>query len=320
VTSRPQDNYWHTKEGATVLILNGHKLPAEVLAFSPDGTQLASLSCDATRMWNGITGEPQQWPADSQVPTGAPPYLARALAFAPDGLMIGVIESDRLTVRNAATGREITTIPLTSAANYRGVATVLAFSPDGEMLTGAFFDLKQRMQWWRTETWEELPARGTGNCEAPILRIAFAPDSQTLASVELTRVGVWDVPTRTLRWSTPKPKNNASTLAFSHDGNWLAFSGSNRLFVKERNAFQDVAQVKLARKYFLDATFSPDDSYLAAVSKDAVVHMWDTSSWRERTSYAWEIGPLKSIAWSPDGMRMAAGSERGKIVLWDVGM
>ena len=32
----------------------------------------------------------------------------------------------------------------------------------------------------------------------------------------------------------------------------------------------------------------------------------------------WEIGPMCSIAFAPDGMRAAAGSGKGKIVVWDI--
>jgi hypothetical protein len=35
-------------------------------------------------------------------------------------------------------------------------------------------------------------------------------------------------------------------------------------------------------------------------------------------AFNWEIGRLRSVAFSPDGMLAAAGGDRGKIVVWDV--
>ena len=32
----------------------------------------------------------------------------------------------------------------------------------------------------------------------------------------------------------------------------------------------------------------------------------------------WKIGKLRCVAVAPDGLRMAAGSDRGKVVIWDV--
>jgi WD40 repeat protein len=38
-----------------------------------------------------------------------------------------------------------------------------------------------------------------------------------------------------------------------------------------------------------------------------VVHKWN-----------WKLGPLRSVAYSPDGTLGAAGSEDGRVVVWDV--
>jgi hypothetical protein len=34
--------------------------------------------------------------------------------------------------------------------------------------------------------------------------------------------------------------------------------------------------------------------------------------------FDWDVGRLRSTAFSPDGMLAAAGGDAGKIVLWDV--
>jgi WD40 repeat protein len=35
-------------------------------------------------------------------------------------------------------------------------------------------------------------------------------------------------------------------------------------------------------------------------------------------TYTWNIGRMRSIAFSPDGTLAAAGSDTGKIIVWDV--
>jgi WD40 repeat protein len=53
------------------------------------------------------------------------------------------------------------------------------------------------------------------------------------------------------------------------------------------------------------------------VSNDATAIAWDTTTWGQKHAYAWRIGKLKCVGFSPDGTVIAAGGESGKIVLWD---
>jgi WD40 repeat protein len=44
----------------------------------------------------------------------------------------------------------------------------------------------------------------------------------------------------------------------------------------------------------------------------------NATTWEVAHAFDWEIGRLRSIAFSPDGMLAAAGGDKGKIVVWDV--
>ena len=35
-------------------------------------------------------------------------------------------------------------------------------------------------------------------------------------------------------------------------------------------------------------------------------------------TYDWQIGPVNSLTFAPDGMTCAAGGESGEVVIWDV--
>jgi WD40 repeat protein len=71
-------------------------------------------------------------------------------------------------------------------------------------------------------------------------------------------------------------------------------------------------------KDFTALAFHPSGRYLAATSNDGTVKLYDTSTWAVAQALDWDIGQLRSVAFSPDGMLAAAGGDKGKIVVWDV--
>jgi WD40 repeat protein len=72
------------------------------------------------------------------------------------------------------------------------------------------------------------------------------------------------------------------------------------------------------RLHFTGLAFHPSGAYLATTSTDATVRLYDTTAWEVARTYAWQAGKLRCVAFSPDGMLAAVGSDSGNIVVWDV--
>ena len=72
------------------------------------------------------------------------------------------------------------------------------------------------------------------------------------------------------------------------------------------------------RRDFTGIAFHPSGRYLAATSNDATVKLYDTTTWEVARTFTWNIGKMRSIAFSHDGTLAAAGSDTGKVVVWDV--
>jgi WD40 repeat protein len=101
----------------------------ESVAFSPDGTHLATGGDDDTvRLWDPNTGQPVGQPLTGH--TG----LVSSVAFSPDGTRLATGSWDN-TVRlwDAATGQPVGD-PLTG---HTGPVNSVAFSPDGTRLATA---------------------------------------------------------------------------------------------------------------------------------------------------------------------------------------
>jgi hypothetical protein len=73
-----------------------------------------------------------------------------------------------------------------------------------------------------------------------------------------------------------------------------------------------------SKKHFTGMAFHPSGRYLAATSNDKTVKFYDTTTWELARTFTWDIGRMRSVCFSPDGTLAAAGSDSGKVVVWDV--
>ena len=115
---------WDPATGQQRATLTGHAGAVDAVAIAPDGTWLASASCDGTvRIWDPATGQQR---ATLTGHTGA----VTAVAIAPDGTWLAT-GSDDGTVRiwDPATGQQRATL-----TGHTGRWTAVAIAPDGTWL------------------------------------------------------------------------------------------------------------------------------------------------------------------------------------------
>jgi WD40 repeat protein len=106
---------------------------------------------------------------------------------------------------------------------------------------------------------------------------------------------------------------------FRPDGRQLVAAHDRYVLVWDARVLGKPALVRNdSRKHFTAAAYHPSGRYLFTTSSDATVSVWDTDSWVRVKRLAWDIGELRAVAVSPDGLLAAAGSDRGRVVVWDV--
>jgi WD40 repeat protein len=223
------------------------------------------------------------------------------------------------------------------------LAVKMARSPDGRYL--AQVEKTESTEWAReglvvydTTTWTMLPAAADGSNTTE--GVAFSPDGRLLATAHMVRVGdqiksfgvighhpvpeyyyvvrLREFPScRTVR-TIPGWQQGVRFLAFSPDGSTLVGAAGPRLRAWDLANDRELALHKRGTKHFQGLAFTADGRHLLTVSNDEKVRVWDARTWAERTTINWTIGGLINLALSPDGVRAAAGSDAGKVVIWDL--
>lgn len=105
----------------------------------------------------------------------------------------------------------------------------------------------------------------------------------------------------------------------SPNGEWIAYASGNMLRSQSTSKLQHrESSFNENTHQYTDLAFHPSGRFLAATNNDETVKLYDTTTWEVARTFTWDIGRMRSVAFSPDGTLAAAGSDKGKVVVWDV--
>ena len=315
----------------------GRKKRLHAVTFSPSGRDLAAVGGDnVLRVWDSYTGDLKHTAPVQETSSGY------ALAFLDDHRLlcweVGLFLKDL-----AADPKDPAADPPKPIDPRNPLAVKMARSPDGRYL--AQVEKTESTEWAReglvvydTTTWAMLPEPedGINTTEG----VAFSPDGRLLATAHMVRVGEqlksfgmighhpvaeYDYVVRLREFPSCRVvrtiggwQQGVRFLAFSPDGSTLVGTAGPRLRVWDLAADREVALQKRGTRHFQGLAFTADGRRLLTVSNDETVRVWDARSWGEVTTINWTIGGLINLAMSPDGVRAAAGSDAGKVVVWDL--
>jgi WD40 repeat protein len=246
--------------------LSGHRCYVISVAWSPDGTQLAT---------SGVDGKANVWDVASGrlVSTTKEFALVRGkIAWSSDGTQIATAspEDHYFEIFNPSNGEEIK-IPW---ATGRLFASTFAWQPNGSLIATDSDDDNQ-IKLWNPST-GQLIDNLIGHT-VRVIDMDWSPDGQLLASSDKDKhLIIWDISTRkSVR--TILADEFLVKVKWSPDGHFIAGAPTNindpqTAYIWDATTGQLVSKIESKVGNVLDLAWSPDGSQLAYVGEKTGVH------------------------------------------------
>ncbi|KIK36383.1 hypothetical protein CY34DRAFT_811336, partial [Suillus luteus UH-Slu-Lm8-n1] len=289
---------------AVLTVINGHTDYVRSVAFSPDGTRIATGSYDRTvRLWDAATGQPVGEPLLGHT------SVVTSVSFSPDGTRI-VSGSFDETVRlwDVATRQPIGEPLLGHTESVNSVA----FSRSGSRIVTGSRDKTVRL--WNAATRQPVDEPLRGHTDS-VNSVSFSPDeTRIISGSDDNTVRLWDV-------ATGQPAGEpleghtypVISVSFSPDGTRIASSSWDVVMGKlVREPLEDHAD------YIGSVSFSPDGSRIVTGSASGTVQLWDVATGQPvGEPLLGHTNFVTSVSFSPDGTRIVSGSEDHTVRVWD---
>jgi len=316
----PFARLWDAHTGEVLATYEGHDSDVRLARLSPDETRVVTAGFDRTaRIWDTASGK------ELAILRGHEGAVLDA-CFSPAGDRVLTLSEDGTArIWEVADRRRVIGPDLYTTEGGALVFATAGYSRDGRKKLKLSENNRVAVV-CDTKTGDTITVlRGH---EGPILGADFSPDATKVVTGSEDRTArIWDAATGRELFVLHGHEQYVLGGRFSDDGRWVVTGGDYGLAkiwdvesgreiplprVLEWGSFPD------GRNHVWAARLSPDRKrlYIGAYGSIAV---WEIETGAKVASYAIDQGRFfLCFAFSPDGSRIAAGSETGKTVIWRV--
>jgi WD40 repeat protein len=320
---------WDVETGKEVLSLPGQAGVIGTVAFSPDGTRLASASTWGDPRRGLVRGQVRVWAVPGAKQLVAAPQdgvEVNDLTFSPDGKRLAWAGSDgQVRVWEADTGRPVLTL-----RGHAGSASTVRFGPGGKTLATAGRD--QSVKVWDADSGDELFTR-RGHASG-VKSLAFDPSGSgpawRLASADDSGVvNVWDAGAAPGPLTLGGHTHLVRHVAFGRGGQLASAGADGTVRLWDVGAGKEVRRIPCQAERL---AYSPDGRRLATAGGDpsrpdqpGELKVWDVGTGREVLNCRRHTLFVQCAAFSPDGRYLVSASgnplrvpfQPGEVKVWD---
>jgi WD40 repeat protein/tRNA A-37 threonylcarbamoyl transferase component Bud32 len=338
---------WDLASGREITRLQGHRAWVSQLVFWPDGKTMASASGDQTiRLWDTTDFQPLRTLRGHRL------EVYRLALLGDQRTLVSGCKDGSVYAWNTAmpsSGRNGIRMPSANRAWH--------FSPDSKSILTC--DSQGRVARWQAPDFKRaeplvdvgtniLEAQFSGDCRL----LALASTNGGIQVWDLNRRALlrefsgvespWGVALLFMQedrkllalyyqdsslheWDLTTVRETKSWAGIAHsfggavsaDGRWLVLLGWNGKSLLRDLATGRETTLEIGMPW--DATFSPDGKFVAIASTLGFAGLWETATQRESGAFRDFLLGVHSVAFSPDGKRLAAGSNgQEALKLWDI--
>lgn len=290
---------------STVKILTDHSDEVWFVAYSHDGSRLASASKDKTVIiWDVETWEPIHHLKEHG---SAVTYVQ----WSPDdSKILSATNEKKVTIWNSHTGQNLLTIDA-----HHVIVTCCAWTPDGEsFITGS--DDKDLALW-------SLQGQSVHKWSGPrMFDLAVTPDGKRLVAVCAEKmVHVYNLETRELEYRA-NMNSFMTSISVSRDSKYMLI---NMASLQEVHLYQ-IENTTLVQRYVgqkqgefvIRSCFGgADENLIVSGSEDGCVYVWQRSNGTLVERLSGHQGAVNCVTWSPNSAHQFASSGDDRMIrIW----